>query len=120
MRKTLSTKMISPDYIYRVLQSDPTSVQEITCDRQAWLNLLPILQIYLWLFIVFNAMDFNKVLQTQLIPSFHGLNNYDGMRGVLCHKAFKTLLRYYSLDVYRLLENDYLNLQSGLEAIYHL
>lgn len=63
-------------------------------------------------------MDFNKVLQTQFIPSFHGHGNYNGMRVVLRHKAFKALLRQYSPDVYRLLKSNYLDLQSGLEAIY--
>lgn len=127
--KQLSANRISPEYIDRVLQSDPTLVEEITCDRQAWLNLLPILQggeatdrdilqIHLWLFVIFNAMDFNKVLQAQFIPSYHGCDNYDGMRVVLRHKAFKVLLRQYSPDVYRLLKSEYLDLQSGLEAIY--
>lgn len=125
----MSANRISPEYIDRVLQPDPTLVEEITCDRQAWLNLLPILQgdgatdqdilqIHLWLLVVFNAMDFNKVLQTQFIPSYHGRDNYDGMRVVLRHKAFKALLRQYSPDVYRLLKSDYLDLQPGLEAIY--
>lgn len=127
--KQLSANRLSPEYIDKVLREDPTLVEEISCDRQAWLNLLPILQedgatdrdilqIHLWLFIVFNAMDFNKVLQTQFIPSFHGRDNYDGMRVVLRHKAFKALLRQYSPDVYRLLKSDYLDLQTGLEAIY--
>ena len=127
--KQLSANRISPEYIDHVLQSDPTLVEEITCDRQAWLNLLPILQgdgatdqdilqIHLWLFVIFNAMDFNKVLQAQFIPSYHGRDNYDGMRVVLRHKAFKALLRQYSPDVYRLLKSEYLDLQSGLEAIY--
>ena len=127
--KQLSANRISPEYIGPVLQSDPTLVEEIACDRQAWLNLLPllqgdgateqdILQAHLWLFVVFNAMDFNKFLQAQFIPSFHGRDNYDGMRVVLRHKAFKALLRQYSPDVYQLLKSDYLELQSGLEAIY--
>lgn len=127
--KQLSANRISSEYVDRVLQSDPTLVEEITCDRQAWLNLLPILQgdgatdqdilqVHLWLFVIFNAMDFNKGLQAQFIPSYHGRDNYDGMRVVLRHKAFKALLRQYSPDVYRLLKSDYLDLQSGLEAIY--
>lgn len=127
--KQLSANRISPEYIDRVLKSDPILMEEITCDRQAWLNLLPILQgdgatdqdilqIHLWLFVIFNAMDFNKVLQTQFIPSYHGRDNHDGMRVVLRHKAFKALLRQYSPDVYRLLKSDYLDLQSGLEIIY--
>lgn len=127
--KQLSANKLSPEYIDKVLREDPTLVEEITCDRQAWLNLLPILQgdgatdrdilqVHLWLFVVFNAMDFNKVLQTQFIPSFHECDHYDGMRVVLRHKAFKALLRQYSPDVYRLLKSDYLDLQTGLEAIY--
>lgn len=125
----LSANRLSPEYIDQVLRADPTLVEEITCDRQAWLNMLPILQgdgatdrdilqVHLWLFIVFNAMDFNKVLQAQFIPSFHERDHYDGMRVVLRHKAFKALLRQYSPDVYRLLKSDYLDLQTGLEAIY--
>ena len=125
----LSANRLSPEYIDQVLRADPTLVEEITCDRQAWLNLLPILQgdgatdwdilqVHLWLFIVFNAMDFNKVLQAQFIPSFHERDHYDGMRVVLRHKAFKALLRQYSPEVYRLLKSDYLDLQTGLEAIY--
>ena len=127
----LSANRISPEYIDCVLQSDPTLVEEITCDRQAWLNLLPILQgdgatdqdilqVHLWLFVIFNVMDFNKVLQAQFIPSYHGRDNYDGMRVVLRHKAFKALLRQYSPDVYRLLKSEYLDLNDGLEAIYRL
>ena len=127
--KQLSANRILPEYIDHVLQSDPTLVEETTCDRQAWLNILPILQgdgatdqdilqVHLWLFVVFNAMDFNKVLQAQFIPSYHGRDNYDGMRVVLRHKAFKALLRQYSPDVYRLLKSEYLDLNVGLEAIY--
>lgn len=125
----LSANRISPEYIDCVLQSDPTLVEEITCDRQAWLNLLPILQgdgatdqdilqVHLWLFVIFNVMDFNKVLQAQFIPSYHGRDKYDDMRVVLRHKAFKALLRQYSPDVYRLLKSEYLDLNDGLEAIY--
>ena len=125
----MSANRLSPDYIDLVLQSDPTLVEEITCDRQAWLNLISILQddgvtdqdllqIHLWVFIVFNAVDFNKFLQAQFTPTFHGRDDYDGRRVVLRHKAFKALLRQYSPDVYRLLKSDYLDLQSGLEAIY--
>lgn len=127
--KQLSANRISPEYIDRVLKSDPILMEEITCDRQAWLNLLPILQgdgatdqdilqIHLWLFVIFNAMDFNKVLQTQFIPSYHGRDNYDSMRVMLRHKAFKALLRQYSPDVYQLLKSEYLDLNDGLEAIY--
>lgn len=112
-----------------MLQCDKTQVEEITCDRQAWLNLLPILQgdgatdqdilqIHPWIFAVFNAMDFNKFLLSQFVPSLHGKTEYDGMRVVLRHKAFKALLRQYSPEVHRLLKSECLDLNNGLEAIY--
>ena len=129
LREMLAANPIRPDYIDRVLQHERSQVEEITCDRQAWLNLLPIfqgegataediLQIHLCMFIVFNAMDFNKFLLSQFVPSLHGKTEYDGMRVVLRHKAFKTLLRQYSPEVYKLLKSEYLNLNNGLGAVY--
>ncbi len=125
----LSAGGLSPAYIDRVLREDKTLMEEISCDRQAWLNLLPlfqedgateqdILQIHLWMFAVFNAMDFNKVLQAQFVPSLHGKVPYEGMRVVLRHKAFKTLLRQYSPEVYQLIKSEYLDLNDGLESVY--
>lgn len=127
--KQLSSNSFTPAYIDRVLRDDSTLVEEITCDRQAWLNLLSILradgatgqdllQIHLWMFAVFNAMDFNKVLQSQFVPSYHGRAPYDGMRVVLRHKAFKALLRQYSPEVSKLIKSEYLDLNTGLESVY--
>lgn len=129
LRGMLAENPIRPGYIDRVLQGDKTQVEEITCDRQAWLNLLPIfqgdgateqdiLQIHLWIFAVFNAMDFNKFLLSQFVPSLHGKTEYDGMRVVLRHKAFKALLQQYSPEVHKLLKGEYLDLNNGLEGIY--
>lgn len=129
LRGQLSGNPIRPGYIDHVLQADKTLVEEITCDRQAWLNLLPIfqndgataqdiLQIHLYMFAVFNAMDFNKILLNQFVPSFHGAAAYDGMRVVLRHKAFKALLRHYNPEVYKLLKGEYLALNNGLEAVF--
>lgn len=129
LRGQLAGNPIRPGYIDHVLQADNTLVEEITCDRQAWLNLLPIfqndgataqdiLQIHLYMFAVFNAMDFNKFLLNQFVPSFHGAAEYDGMRVVLRHKAFKALLRQYNPEVYKLLKGEYLDLNNGLEAVF--
>lgn len=129
LHRELSKNTIRPNYIDYVLQYDKTLVEEITCDRQAWLNLLPvfqddgateqdILQIHLWIFTVFNAMDFNKFLQSQFVPSLHGKKEYDGMRVVLRHKAFKALLRQYNPDIYKLLKSEYLDLNDGVDAIF--
>lgn len=67
------------------------------------------LQIHLWLFIIFNAMDFNKVLY------LHERYGYDGRRVVLRHKAFKTLVRQYSPDFYKMVKSEYFDLNIGLE-----
>ena len=127
--RELSANDYSPACIDRVLRDDKPLLEEITCDRQAWLNLLfilqgdgavgqDLLQIHLWMFAVFNAMDFNRVLQLQFVPSYHGKVSYDDMRVVLRHKAFKALLRQYSPEVSRLLKSEYLDLNEGLESVY--
>lgn len=124
----LSANRLRPEYISEVLDSDPMLMEEITCDRQAWLHLLSIfenhgvtaqdiLQIHLYLFAVFNAMDFNKVLLNQFVPSYHGRSHYNGMRVVLRHKAFKELLRQYRPEAYELLKSEYLDLNVGLESV---
>lgn len=129
LRELLSQNPIRPAYIDQVLQGDKTLIEEITCDRQAWLNLLPVFQndgateqdilhIHLYMFTVFNAMDFNKFLLSQFVPSLHGQTEYDGMRVVLRHKAFKVLLRQYNPETYKLLKSEYLDLNTGLEAVY--
>ena len=77
-----------------------------------------LLQFHLWFFVVFCAMDFNHVLLSQYRPAIHTRYKYDGRRVVLRHKAFKTLLRQYNPDVYRLIDHQYLELHKGLEAIF--
>ena len=57
-------------------------------------------------------------LTTQYRPAIHSRYKYDGRRVVLRHKAFKTLLRQYNPDVYRLIDHQYLELHKGLEAIF--
>lgn len=127
--RELSANHYSPAYIDRVLRDDKPLLEEITCDRQAWLNLLfilqgdgatgqDLLQIHLWMFAVFNAMDFNRVLQLQFVPSYHGKMPYNDMRVVLRHKAFKALLRQYSPEVSKLIKSEYLDFNEGLESVY--
>ena len=129
IRENLSHDYLNSGYIAHVLESDPTLVEEITCDRQAWLNLVPILQAngatdadlrsgQLWTFTVLNAMDFNKVLQNQFIPAQHDHSHYDGYRVLLRHKAFKALLRQYHAEIEKTITTEYLDLHKGLESIY--
>lgn len=129
IRENLSQDYLNSAYIAQVLESDPTLVEEITCDRQAWLNLVPILQadgatdadllsVHLWMFTVLNAMDFNKVLQNQFIPAQHDRSHYDGYRVLLRHKAFKTLLRQYHAEIEKTITTEYLDLHKGLESIF--
>lgn len=129
IRENLSQDYLNSGYIAQVLESDPTLVEEITCDRQAWLNLVPILQadgatdadllsIHLWTFTVLNAMDFNKVLQNQFIPALHDRSHYDGYHVLLRHKAFKSLLRQYHAEIEKTITTEYLDLNKGLESIY--
>lgn len=120
----------STDYIDQLLTgSDDVLLEELACDRQAWLNFVDmavadgcsakdLLQIHLWFFIVFCAMEFNHVLLSQYRPTLHARYSYDGKRVVLRHKAFKTLLRQYNPDVYKLVNHQYLELHKGMEAIF--
>lgn len=129
IRENLSHDYLNSAYIAHVLESDPTLVEEITCDRQAWLNLIPILQaegatdadllsFHLWIFTVLNAMDFNKVLQNQFIPAQHDHSHYDGYRVLMRHKAFKALLRQYHAEIEKTITTEYLDLHKGLESIF--
>lgn len=129
IRENLSHDYLNSGYIAHVLESDPTLVEEITCDRQAWLNLVSILQtdgatdsdllsVHLWTFTVLNAMDFNKVLQNQFFPAQHDRSRYDGYRVLLRHKVFKALLRQYHTEIEKTITTEYLDLHKGLESIF--
>lgn len=130
LRKELEVHPYSTEYIDRLLNGeDEVLLEEMTCDRQAWLNLLSIFQeedisaedillIHKQIFVVFCAMDFNFNLQSQYRPSCRNKYEYNGSRVVLRHKAFKTLLRQYNPETDRLINSQYLELHQGLEAIY--
>ena len=129
IRKNMSKDIFPADYIDKVLNGDDTLLEEISCDRQAWLNLLPlfkedgaapedILHLHLSMFAVFNAMDYNKNLMSELIPAKHEGYQYNGKRVVLRHKAFKALLRQYSPEVDKVITAEYNNLQKGLTSIF--
>lgn len=130
MRREMKSAPYSTDYIDRLIGgSDDVLLEELACDRQAWLNFTDmaaadgcsadeLLGFHLWLFTVFCAMDFNHALLSQYRPALRARCRYDGRRVVLRHKAFKTLLRQYNPDVYRLISHQYLELHKGLEAIF--
>lgn len=129
IRKNMSKDIFPTDYIDEVLADDDTLLEEISCDRQAWLNLLPqfkedgatpkdILHLHLYMFAVFNAMDYNKNLMSELIPAKHKGYQYNGKRVVLRHKAFKALLRQYSPEAYKVITTEYNDLQKGLTSIF--
>ena len=75
-----------------------------------------LLQFHLWFFVVFCTMDFNQAILSQYRPALRVRYQYEGKRVVLRHKAFKTLLRQYNPDVYKLINHQYLELHKGLEA----
>lgn len=129
IRKNMSKDIFPADYIDEVLNGDDTLLEEISCDRQAWLNLLPLLKedgatpedmlhLHLYMFAVFNAMDYNKNLMSELIPAKHEGYQYNGKRVVLRHKAFKALLRQYSPEVDKVITTEYNDLQKGLTSIF--
>lgn len=129
IRKNMSKDIFPADYIDEVLNGDDMLLEEISCDRQAWLNLLPlfkedgaapedILHLHLSMFAVFNAMDYNKNLMSELIPAKHEGYQYNGKRVVLRHKAFKALLRQYSPEVDKVITAEYNDLQKGLTSIF--
>ncbi len=129
IRKNMSKDIFPADYIDEVLNGDDTLLEEISCDRQAWLNLLPLfkedgatpedmLHLHLYMFAIFNAMDYNKNLMSELIPAKHEGYQYNGKRVVLRHKAFKALLRQYSPEVDKVITTEYNDLQKGLTSIF--
>ena len=109
--------------------SDESLLEELSCDRQAWLNFCTmaegdgctaedLLQFHLWFYTVFCAMDFNHHLLSQYRPVVHDGYTYDGSRIVLRHGAFKALLRQYHPEVYRLTKGHYLDRHKGLASIF--
>ncbi len=131
LRKELESHPYSAEYIDSLLNGeDEVLLEEMACDRQAWLNFLStfqededltpedVLQLHHWLFVAFCAMNFNSNLQSQYRPSCYGKYEYNGSRVVFRHNAFKTLLRQYNPDAYRLVTTQYLDLNQGLEAIF--
>lgn len=108
---------------------DELLLEELSCDRQAWLNFCTmaegdgctaddLLQFHLWFYTVFCAMDFNHNLLSQYRPVVHEGYTYDARRIVLRHGAFKTLLRQYHPEVYRLTKGHYLERHKGLASIF--
>ncbi|MGM9621683.1 MAG: hypothetical protein ACI3X4_09570, partial [Bacteroidaceae bacterium] len=130
MREEMKADPYSTDYMDQLINgSDNVLIEELACDRQAWLNFTDmatadgcstedLLQFHLWFFVVFCAMDFNQAILSQYRPALRANYQYDGRRVVLRHSAFKTLLRQYNSDVYHLLKHQYLELNKGLEAIF--
>lgn len=130
MREEMKSDPYSTDYIDRLIDgSDDVLLEELACDRQAWLNFTDmatadgcsaeeLLQFHLWFFVVFCAMDFNQAILSQYRPAIRAHYQYDGKRVVLRHKAFKTLLQQYNPEVYKLINHQYLELNKGLEAIF--
>lgn len=132
LHKELENNPYTTEYIDDLLHGqDEVLLEEMTCDRQAWLNLVSmiqddgvtsedILELHQYIFVVFCAMDFNHNLQSQYRPSLYVKYKYDGRRVVFRHKAFKNLLRHYNPDTYRLVTTQYLDLNKGLEAIFRI
>ena len=131
LRKELEAHPYSTEYIDSLLNGeDKILLQEIACDRQAWLNLLSmfqnddvlspedVLQLHRAIFVAFCAMNFNFNLQSQYRPACRSKYEYNGNRVVFRHRAFKTLLRHYNPDAYQLVTTQYLDLYQGLETIF--
>lgn len=129
IRDNMLAEVLPASYIDEVLAGKDSLLEEISCDRQAWLNLLSIFQekgatpqdifhLHLYIYAVFYAMDYNKNLMSQLIPAKHAGYHYDGRRVVLRHKAFRALLRQYSPEVDKEIKAKYEDLQKGLTSIF--
>lgn len=120
----------STDYFDELLGgSDEPLLEELACDRLAWLNFSlmakedgntseDLLQFHLWFYVVFCAVDFNRNILSQYRPAVRAGHTYDGRRIVLRHGAFKTLLRQYQPEIYRLIDNQYLDRHKGLSSIF--
>lgn len=120
----------STDYFDELLGgSDEPLLEELACDRLAWLNFSlmakedgytseDLLQFHLWFYVVFCAVDFNRNILSQYRPAVRAGHTYDGRRIVLRHGAFKTLLRQYQPEIYRLIDSQYLDRHKGLSSIF--
>lgn len=81
MREEMKSGPYTTDYIDQLVSgSDDVLLEELSCDRQAWLNFTDmatvdgcstedLLQFHLWFFVVFCAMDFNRSILSQYRPA---------------------------------------------------
>lgn len=130
MQKEMEYHPYSPAYFDELIGgSDEPLLEELSCDRQAWLNFCTmaegdgctaddLLQFHLWFYTVFCAMDFNRNLLSQYRPAVHARYTYNGPRIVLRHGAFKTLLRQYHPEVSRLAKGKHLDRHKGLASVF--
>lgn len=130
LQKEMGHHPFPPAYFDELIGgSDEPLLEELSCDRQAWLNFCTmaegdgcttddLLQFHLWFYTVFCATDFNRNLLSQYRPAVRAGYTYDGRRIVLRHGAFKALLRQYNPEVYRLTLGKYLDRHKGLASIF--
>lgn len=122
----------TPDYVGEVADgSDEAFLEELSCDRVAWLTILnilqndnatneDILQVTLSFYVTLASMEFNKVLQSEYIPALHDKYKYDGCRVFLRQNALKALLRQYTPEVDKLYKHQFMDMTEGLEQILQI
>lgn len=104
--------------------------EEISCDRQAWLNLIndvqrsqnptdeEIMVYHQIVFMTLSIMDLTKVLQSVYNPKIKDAFGDDTREIFTRQIAFKALLRQYNEKVWEMVTNEYNNLAQDLLVIY--
>lgn len=128
-KKILERTSYNVKYLESVINGDEKKlIEELSCDRVAWLTMLNvlhqnnedgnvILQMNLYFYIALSAMEYNKVLQSQYIPSYHGKVKYEGRKVLLRQNALKSLLRQYSPEANELYRHQCADLTKGIGKI---
>lgn len=124
-----ANSLIPNDFIPLISGEDEIFLEELSCDRMAWLYILEVLkgaqsaeedimQIHLWLYVALNAMQYDWFLQTQYRKIKHN-RVYHPKAVVIRQKSYKTLIRHY-LNIIKedRIHKEYMHIADQLEKIY--
>lgn len=111
MLRALFENFITPEDYNPIISGENFHfLEELTCDRMAWLYIIELLKTsksqheeicktHLWLYVTLNAMQFDWVLNTMYSKQKHS-RIYKPKEFVIRQKSFKTLSRHYLSDIY--------------------
>lgn len=129
--KEVVKNVIKPnDYDDLVNGDAPVLLEELACDRLAWVYLMEhfktqgieeneLLQMHYWAYIALNALDLDKAYNSWYRPIIHEKTQFD-IKGVLLrHKSFRSLVRHYIVSGEAKLSLEYKQITKQVEEMFN-